>query len=299
VKNKNNSRNNPNPQPVATETVTQERPAHIDNGTAERGSVNARENQTRTQPEPSPAVTALGDKVISMRPPKAARNDIFEQRRESLSGNGAEQHRILTVVRQQLAQAADLDREGGEKAKEGRKIADKSAIDLFNARANGVISADVLSALLGDSFGWKKKGGGDAPVKGGDPEASKTPFGTGEAIRKRVVRLVQAHEYVTGTDASKFYDGLPKEAVESELNRVRQGQVSLWQAYDNLGTIKRESVEKVEAAFNPKAIAKIVEDLRQPKAPQMFIDNPTLQDAYLALRDMLTEIGREAAQIAA
>lgn len=293
------------PSPVTeTETVTQQRPAHIDNGDDARGAVNARENQTSTQPEPSPIVTALGedgisDKVVSLR----ARGPL-EMRRHALSETGAAKHAILTDTKQQLSQAADLFAEGGEKAKEGRKLLETLAPTLYIARKNGTLSADELSSLLGDTFGWKaKKGDKEAPVKGGDPDASKTPFGYGEATRKRVVRAVQAAEYVAAVEAgreinaSKFFDGLPVEPVKEALARVEANQLSLWSAYDKLGDIKREASEgrNAEPAFDPKRIAKIAESLRRPDAPQRLLDNPALLDAYLGLHDMIVVVDREAA----
>lgn len=296
---KGNRSSQPTLQPTTgeTQTVLSERPAHIDSGDAARGAVESRSNQTVTQPEPSPAVTALGDKVISMRPPKGSRNDIFEQRRESLSERGALKHQSSSQARQLLAEAADLYREGGDKAKEGKKVADKAAVLLFTARSSNAMAADEISTILGDTFGWKPKGGGDEPVKGGDPTASKTPFGQGEAIRKRVVRAVQAHEFVEGGEPSKFFDGLPKDKVADVLTRVRNNDLSIWSAYDTLGEIKRDAATKVHPAFDPKRVAQFVEALSEPGAAQHFVNNPALTDAYLAMRDMLTEVGREAAAL--
>jgi hypothetical protein len=297
-KNSNRGRNQ-QPQPVTdTETVTQQRPAHIDSGEDARGAVNARENQTRTQPQPSPAITALGDSVVSMRPPKGVRGSLLETRREVLSNAGATKHQILNVTKQRLAEAADLFNEGGGKEREGRAIVDKASTELYTARANGVLSADELSSLLGDTFGWKaKKGPKDAPVKGGDPDASKTPFGYGEAVRKRVVRAVQAHEYVTGADTSRFFEGLPTDKVSDLLQQVETGTLSLWTAYDYMGNIKSEAATRINPAFDPKAVAKLVEALREPGAAQKFLANSALQDAYLAMHDMIIELDREAAAL--
>lgn len=293
---------NPNPQPVTdaeTQTVTQERPAHIDNGEAARGTVNARTNQTRTQPEPSPAIRALGDEPLSANVVELRQRGPLAARRAALSATGAALHSILTDTKQRLVEAADLYREGGAKAEEGKAIADKAAVKLFTARADGILSADQLSTLLGDSFGWKHKKDKNKAVKGGDPDASKTPFGQGEAIRKRVVRAVQAHEYVAGTDASKFFDGLPQEKVTDVLNRVRNDQISIWSAYDMLGEIKRENVTRADPAHDPKAVAKFVNALQDNGFVERFLANPDLQDAYLALHDMIVQVDAEAARLTA
>lgn len=296
---KKNNRNQPQPTTGNTETVTQQRPAHIDSGDAARGEVNARENQTRTQPEPSPVIAGLGDTVIAMRPPKGARNDIFEQRRESLSERGQLQHQATQKARQMLAQAADLYGEGGSKAKEADKIAGDAAVILYRARVGGALSAEQLSSLCVDTFGAKKKGGGDAPVKPADPDASKTPFGQGEAIRKRVVRAVQAFEFINGGEPSRFFDGLPKDAIKTVLDRVETSDLSLYRAYDLMGDIKRNAVTRVHPAFDPKRVAQMVEALTEEGAAAQFVANPALTDAYLALRDILVEVGREAGELAA
>jgi hypothetical protein len=281
-----------------TETVTQERPAHIDNGNDARGATTARGNQTQTQPEPSPAIVALGDQEISDKVVNLRQRGPLAMRRHLLSETGAAKHRILGETKQRLAEAADLFNLGGEKAREGKIIADKAAVSLYQARANGVLSADELSTLLGDTFGWKaKKGDKERPVKGGDPDASKTPFGQGEAIRKRVVRAVQAYEYVHDVDASKFFDGLPVDTVADVLQRVETGSLSIWSAYDTMGEIKRDAATKINPAFDPVRVAKFVEALREPNAAQIFADSPSLQDAYLALHDMIVEIDREAAPL--
>jgi hypothetical protein len=288
----------PSPVTGETQTVTQERPAHIDSGDDARGRVNARTNQTRTQPEPSPAITALGDQPISDKVVELRSRGPLAARRAILSETGAAKHALLSETKQRLAEAADCYAEGGAKAEEGKAIADKASVRLFTARADGILSADELSSMLGDAFGWKaKKGNKDRPVKGGDPDASKTPFGQGEAIRKRVVRAVQAHEYVTDADASKFFDGLPKEKVQDVLTRVRNNDLSIWSAYDMMGDIKRENVTRPDPAHDPKAVAKFVNALAEPSFAQRFLANPDLQDAYLALHDMIVQVDAEAARL--
>lgn len=298
---KNSNRNRqPSLQPTTgdTQTVAVERPAHIDSGEDARGAVNARENQTSTQTEPSPAVTALGDKVISIRAPKTARNSPMELVRAELSEVGQLRHQTQQEARQLAAEAADLMREGGEKAKEGKKLAAKVATLLFTARASNAMDAAQVSSILGDTFGWKAtKGDKDVPRKGGDPEAGKTPFGEGEAIRKRVVRAVQAHEFVEGGEPSKFFDGLPKDKVGDILNRVTNNDLSIYSAYDALGDIKRDAASNLNPAFDPVKVAKFAEGLRQPKLAEAFNTNRALVEAYLAVFDLIAEVNNEAAAL--
>lgn len=281
------------------QTVTQTRPAHIDNGEEARGNVNARGNQTRTQPEPDAALSALGENVTPLRATKIDPDSPLAKARSAMADGGVAKHRLLTETKQRLAEAADMLREGGVKAREAGKIAEVEAVKLLDARVNRLISAEELNELLGGSFGFKPKGGGDNPVPAGHPDAGKTPFGQGEAIRKRVVRFVQAAEYLDGSgEASKFFDGLPKKDIQTEINRVRSGDISIWQSYDNLGKIKREAVTAIEPAFDPKRVAKFAEGLRQPKLAEAFNNNPALVAAYLAVYDMIAAVNNEAAALA-
>lgn len=288
-----------------TETVVSERPATIDNGEEARGNVNARENQTSTQTEPSDAIVAMGDTVVALETPSFGRGSLAEKRRKLLATAGQTRHQIETVTKQKMAEAADLFRQGGEKRKEGEKILQAQAVDLFVARADGILDAEALNGICRGAFGCKPKssytGPKDAPLPEGHPDASATPFGEGEAIRKRVVRAVQAHEYVEGTDASKFFDGLPADKVGDLLKKVRDRKLSLWSAYDYMGKLKQEAGNnsRLSPAFDTKVLGKVIEGLREPNAAERYLASTDLQDIYIALMDLIVATDREATALAA
>jgi hypothetical protein len=277
------------PQPQqSTKTVTAERPAHIGDGTEARGTVNSRANQTRTQPEPEAAVAAIHEdtaaKVVAMRPNKGSRNNFFEKRDVEISDAIANKVQQLSEARQRLAEAADLYREGDSKSAEAKEAADKASILLYQARVVGTVSADELSALLGDQFGLKAKQNG---------EPSKTPLGQGEAIRKRIVRAVQAHEHVNGGDGGRFFQGLPEDDVSDVLAEMESGDLGFWAAYERFAEIKRDNATKVNPAFDAKRIAAIAEALQSEGAAKHFLNNKALSDAYVALLKMINIIGEE------
>lgn len=292
--------NNPQPQP-STQTVSVERPAHIESGTEARGNVNSRANQTETQPEPSPGIAAIGegaaDKVVALRPAKGARKNIFEMRHVEVSEAVANKSQQLSEARQRLAEAADLYGEGTAKEAEAKEAAAKAALLLTTARTAGTISADELSGILGDQFGFKAK-------QNGDP--SKTPNGQGEAIRKRIVRLVQGFQHINGGDGGRFFETIPDDATDESgrtvsdiVDETMKGNLGFWASYEALAEVKKNSTTRVDLAFDAKRIAAIAEKLQEAGAADKFLSNRALVDAYTALRDMINVIGEEAAAKAA
>jgi hypothetical protein len=288
---KNTKTSQPQPQTgstPATETVVQERPAHIDSGDEARGETNSRANQTRTQPEPDPAQRAIGT-VVALRTGgkkpkslKAAEAEVSEQAKASAS--------LESEARQRLAEANDLFGKGEEFAAEAQAVLDKGLVLLHNARVNNLMSADHLTALLGDQYGFKHKDNPDESVPAGHPKASKTPFKRGEAIRKRIVRSVQAHQYINGGETSKFFDGLPQSDVAAVLNGMTSGDIGFWNAYERLGAIKREhdaARVRLDPAFDPKRVAAMAEKLAEEGAATALANNEALKRAYVALYEMV------------
>jgi hypothetical protein len=291
---------NPQPQPQ-TQTVTVERPAHIDDGTETRGNVNSRVNQTRTQPEPNPGTAAIGEeaagKVVALRPAKGGRANIFEQHHKETVEAVANKSQQLSEARQRLAEAADLYGEGTAKEAEANEAAAKAALLLTTARTAGTITADELSGILGDQFGFKLKQ---------DKTPSKTPDGRGEAIRKRIVRLVQGFQHINGGDGGRFFETIPEDATDDNGRTVSdivegalKGDIGFWASYEALAEIKKNSATRLDAAYDPKRIAALAEKLQEEGAASKFVNNRALVDAYTALRDMINIIGEEVAQLAA
>lgn len=215
---------------------------------------------------------------------------------------------LMSAAKQKLAMAFDLYRDGTHKGDEAKDAADKAAVTLYSGVAAGLASKDEVSSILGDVFGYKVKGkpqAGAPTITAGVPSdyskdgvtASKTPFGEGEAIRKRVIRAVQADDYVNGGEATAFFAGLDEKEVNAILARVRTGDLSIWSAYDAWAKL-RPPAKRVELAFDAKRISgmfeKLAEDGGKP-AVSIFQRSPELVAAYAALMDTLTIIGEMAA----
>lgn len=217
------------------------------------------------------------------------KGNLFAKTADNINRKVAAKLVLMGTVRQQLAHAADLFSEGGDKAAEATEIAAKAAKALYQARIDGVLLPDEVSGALGDVFGYKPKA---------DGTPGKTPAGQGEAIRKRVVRAAQAAEFVTGGDGGAFFTGLPENEVQSVLNGVETGSLSIYTAYDKFAEIKRDNATRVDPAFDPKRIGALVEKLSEKGAGDRLRQSPALITAYTALIDVLNVIGEEPAEAA-
>lgn len=240
-------------------------------------------------PGPASAPETKTDKptgdVVSIKG-TGARKSIFDQAKASANQIARDKMAVMGVVRQGLAEAADLFKAGTDKEAEAKTVAAKAALSLYQARANNVVSPAEVSAALGDEFGYKLKA---------DGTPGKTPDGQGEAIRKRIVRAAQAHDYVMNGDGGTFFEGLPADEVSSVLAGMEAGNIGFWAAYEAFAEIKREHATKTIPAFNYKHIAGLVDALSEPGAVDKFVDNKILTDVYVELIDTLKILGEAAA----
>lgn len=197
----------------------------------------------------------------------------------------------LQRAKQHLAEAFDLYGASDDKIGEAKECSAKGALLLYQARTSGTLSNEEVNASLGDVFGYKAK-------RDGTP--GKTPDGQGEAIRKRIVRASQAHDYVTGKDATAFFDGLPEDDVRSVVDGLLEGNIPFWQAYEMFADIRKEHLVRVEPAFDPKRIAALADALSNDIATSadMFVTNPALLAAYTALVGIIGTVDTAAANIA-
>jgi hypothetical protein len=220
------------------------------------------------------------------------RPNIFKDLGQATTQAARDKLELMGSVKQRLAEAYDLFKEGDDKAAEANLIADKAAFNLYQGRSGGILTKDEVSAVLGDIFGYK-------PVtKDGKEVPGKTPKGQGEAIRKRVVRAVSAEEYVRDGDGGTFFEGLPDDEISDVLDAVKEGQMSIWTAYEKFAEIKREHATRTDIAFDAKKIAAIVASLSNEGAADNFANNPTLVAAYGALIDVVNVIGEAVAEAA-
>lgn len=238
------------------------------------------------QPSPQPVETA--DQAA----PDTIRHgaSLFALSRVTVGQNAQNKQAFMGDIRQKLAQVADEAKAHGEHAAETETLADTSATRLYQARVAGMITGDELSGLLGDVFGYK-------PKQDGTP--GKTPAGTGNTIRQRIVRAVQGWEYVNGADGARFFETLDRQEVApviSAIGRTKKDPatgetvndgISLWHAYKTLGDIKSQKTVRLEFAFDPKKILGLVEKLSEAGARNKLLGNPSLLRAYGGLFDQL------------
>lgn len=259
-------------------------------------SRSGNQNNTHTdQPQAgsSDAVAAIAkneataEKVVALRPSKGQRANIFEMEAVETSEGVANNLQVKQQARQLLAQAKDLYGEGGAKENEAKEVAAKAAILLSGARFNGSMTSEEVSAALGDIFGYKAKA---------DGTPSKTPDGQGEAIRKRIVRLADANDYVNGARETGFFKDMPADKVRDIIGQFRNNQLGFWASYEAFGALKREMAVPVPLAFNVKRIAEIAETLGKDGAVKAFMANKALRDAYGSLWAIIRVVGEEVAE---
>lgn len=247
--------------------------------------VLATEGVTGTENNAAEVVT-----LADIAPQGGTKANVFTNAAAEVSKAVAAKVQLLSSARQRLAEASDYYNSGDSFTREATAVADKAAALLYQGRTNGTLSAEEVSAALGDVFGFKMKA---------DGKPGKTPDKQGEHIRKRVVRAVNAMEYVTNGDGGRFFEGLPENEIAGILNGLEGGAVSIWSAYDMFADVKKAHAIKTEAAFNPAAIAKIVEALTGETAGEIVRASPALVAAYGALIEVLAVIGTEEAPVSA
>lgn len=267
---------------------------------------------TKTKNSPAPVVAA-GNAIESHAAPmnaesvtvaatakvEPAKGNMFNEYSRTVAKDIAAKVDLLTLSKQRLAHAVDLFADGKVKNGEAAEVANTGALPLYQGRIAGLFSNAEVSAALQDTFGCKQKGAGpDAPsVPAGHPDASKTPHGAGEHLRKRIVRAVAAFEYSSGQDdGGKFFAGLPVDEVEQVCRELDGGHISLFTAYERFAVIRKEHTAKTEAAFNPKHIEGLCDSLAKPEAVSIIKGNPELLSAYAALAVMIEAIGEAGAE---
>jgi hypothetical protein len=267
------------------QTTTRERPAA--NTATRQGS----EGTDRLMEGDTAETIAKGSKT----PAKATKGGLISQMRTEVSAGAVAKMQLLGTVRQQLAEAVDRYNQSGDESNEAQSIATEAATKLYQARIDGVLSNDEVTNVLGDVFGWRKKGDAKQRAEHID-ERSKTPFGQGANVQKRIVRAVKAYEYANGGEPDRFFEPLDKDEVSDVLSNMDNGELSIWEAYNELQNMRKGETPRVNAAFNPAVIARIVDRLSEKGAAEQFVNNPALARAYGALMDVLNVIDAETAK---
>ena len=213
-----------------------------------------------------------------------------EQRQQFLQNK----QQLISEINSSLADVVKLAEQGGKSEQEAMEKSQTAALKLYQGWTSGALDAGQVTELLGRKFGAKEKGNSKhrVPWASGD-NASSTPFGMGEAIRKRVVRAVRAHEFVqsNGTEGVAFFDTLDVDAVRDELNKVNSGQLSVHTLYDNLAKLKTEanSGNRAPLAFDAARVTKLTNALSEDMSKTLLAiaTSESLFNAYADLRDMI------------
>lgn len=260
-------------------------------------------NQPTSQPENIIAdVQAMpieeAEKVVSLARSKGKRRNIFEADDTAISEALADKVQLVGETRQRVAEAADYYQQGGEKEKEGEVILDRVARDLVSARISGVITSDEVTAIIGDGFGFRTK-------KDGTP--SKTPDGAGNGLRQRIVRMVNAYDFVAdGVSDDAFFSPISADAVDSVkevLESFEAGPdnngLTVWKAYKTLSDIKRDNVQRTPFIEDAKKIGGLATAISEnvSELAEMLASNPALRASYRSLWKMLNVVAEEAANM--
>lgn len=249
-----------------------------------------------TKAKPSEAKAAKATTTLEAGKPEGEAKPVnaFAARLAERADKGDEKVKVVTEVKQRLAEAYDAFNSGDDRLTEANQIADKAGVKLYQAQADGSMTADEVTALIGDVFGFQKKGSTATRVNAGDSEASKTPFGKGNTLRQRIVRMVNASDYIDNGAESGFFSTVPDEAedeIAAVIAAVDSGDMSLFRAYDRFAEIKRAHVEKVPFAFDPAKIAALSTELLKAGAIERIAKSDALRDEYATLLEVIQTVG--------
>lgn len=253
--------------------------------------VKAQQSQQNTSEKPSEAPESTEGGTGTIR----SGTSLFALARGTDGRDAQAKQAFMGEIRQRLAQLADEAKKNGDDAAETESLAANSATRLFLARRNGIVSADELTGLLGDIFGYK-------PKQDGTP--GRTPAGVGEAMRKRIVRGLQGWDFAHGGDGGRFFETMSADDVAPIVNsigavkKVKEGDKevivpdgpTVWHAYKLLGDLKSQGTVRIPFAFDPKKIVGLMEALSEAGAREKLLGNPPLLKAYGGLFDQLQVI---------
>ena len=224
----------------------------------------------------------------------------YAERRAQRTHFISDKQTLIAQINVSLDEAAKLASAGEAGAAEAMEKSQSAALKLYQGWVSGAFDAAQVTELLGKKFGAKEKGNSKVRLAwASGPTASSTPFGMGEAIRKRVVRAVRAHEFCQsgGTEGVAFFDTLTVDDVQPLVSAVNAGQRSVSTLYDDLAALKtaQNTGTRPKLAFDPARIASITDTIGENIATslQMVGQSESLFNAYCDLYDMIGLIRSE------
>lgn len=190
------------------------------------------------------------------------------------------------IARQKFAQAIELGSDEKSLATEAEQVSAEGAKYLYEGQRDGDFTAAEISNILIEYFGA-------VPKSDGSP--GKTPMGRGSDIRKRLVRLAAAYEYVSDENnpGNSYFAGLPREDVQGVLINYENDHRSLWETYGDFDAIKKEHASATPLALNEKGILKLLASLEDNNITALAFENEKLMTAYAGLYAQLAVVGAE------
>lgn len=228
-------------------------------------------------------------KVVSLLEKQAER--IHKEAEANLS-KAAIKVQLLQDATDALVEANEIYQKAGAATQEGNDKAAVGALALYKAEAEGITSKAETSEILGKVFGFK--------VSATTGKTSKTPDGQGEAIRKRVVRAVNAFQHVTGNEPVEYFKAVERDSLRAVIERVEDGSLSIWSAYDEMGKLVNEARDENQPLhLSPEKLAKLINKLTDTDTAVVVAKSEGLQHAYAALSAAIAELDKQASMIAA
>lgn len=217
----------------------------------------------------------------------------FDKYRTQMTSTASKKAQIICDAKQSLSHAVDLLTDGSDAEIEAETISGKVAATLYQAVTENILTADEVTAVLGDVFGFKMKGDAKTMVRAGDKNASKTPYGRGDAIRQRISRLVSATEYVEaeGEEGTNFFLGLPVDEVSALLDEVKAGETPVFTAYKTLQEMRRQAnPDRLPFHEDVDKLAGFIAALSEPATISRIINDDGLMKIYALLGEALNVI---------
>jgi hypothetical protein len=161
------------------------------------------------------------------------------------------------------------------------------------ALVNGLLTKEELTEILGKAYGFRI-----TPTNG---KQSRTPEGTGNSHRKRIILLAEAGRIAASLEAGlpiveqdkpKALQGIDNEAIAEIAKRcLEQETLSPSMAYKALGELKPRETKPLWQ--NTNKLGEIIAALSNPDSLEVIRGNEGLREAFAHIRDLaiLAELG--------
>lgn len=228
--------------------------------------------ETVAQEEQS-AVAAMGRAAMGMvesETPKAL--DLGA----TLSARMTQKRQVTEQAKALLSEAIALEGNASAASNAVSETQGKAINILAQGVIAGLLDKPQVSAMLGDTYGYKTKA---------DGTPGKTPDGAGSTLRKRVVTLAEAYDYVNGNiaeaDKPRWMADKTPEMLAPIVTQWLEGNLSPWQAYKD--ATERDSKPSVALPFDHAKLLKLCEALGDDTTLAAIRANPALVEVYTAI----------------